>query len=73
VLTAALEHTEGPLGSTARAWIRNCEKTIAGIDAALAVDNRPEIPAGTQVAPFHNGHKLPSAIDLGGGKDGKTE
>jgi hypothetical protein len=39
-------------GETAQAWIRHYEETLAGVEAALAVDDDPTASDGEMVRPF---------------------
>ena len=41
-------------GETAQAWVRHYEETLAGVEAALAIDDDVTISDGTMIQPFPN-------------------
>jgi hypothetical protein len=51
-LKSATTFAAGPGGSIADPWIRHCEETLAGVRAALAVDDEPAVADTGIVQPF---------------------
>ena len=53
-LEMAQTQTMAGNGETAQAWREHYEETLAGVEAALTIDNDPTISDGTMVQPFKN-------------------
>lgn len=51
-LQEAREIYKNGQSETCQAWIRNCEETLEGTNAALAVDTDSTIPEGALITPF---------------------
>ncbi len=51
-LAVAQDQVAAGNGETAQAWIRHYEETLAGVEAALAVDDDPTAGDGAMVQPF---------------------